>query len=459
MRRVAPVPAPAGGAAQTAAAETGSADPSARPALSRLIVMAIRLASMALNFAVQIVLARIMGLAEFGTVSVSLALLSILVIPAGFGYETAAVRFVALGREDPLLLRWLSLHFLRTVALTSLLTCLVIGGAAAVEAALGYTDTAVGLVWLVPILPCFALVRVGEAWLRGVGTLVRALIGSGVIIPVVTLVALFAEWLVAGRSDVEVGPALAARALATVLALAAIGAFVFKRLDWRLQPRRAPETAAVSEIRSTALVLCGVSALGMFVIQADIIAVSFFEGSASAGIYSAAARITQATNVALLAVNFVLAPHIARLAAGGETAQLQREVSAAAKWSAAMIAVAFLIVLPAGPLILDAFGPGFDAADDALRILMAGQLFNAFCGPVIATLTMTGGQLAALRVLALSVLAQIVLFAVLIPPFGLVGAACATVTCAVLVNLGMLFHARRRLGIWSLPAPLVRFLP
>jgi O-antigen/teichoic acid export membrane protein len=460
MRRLAP--ATAADAVKPAALADASpgAEATARPALSRLVVMAIRLAAMVLNFAVMVALARVMGLAEFGTVNVSLALLSILVIPAAFGYETAAIRFTALGRDDGPLLRSLSLRFARTVALTSLLTCLAVGVAAGVEQALGNSDSALGLALLIPILPCFAFVRVGEAWLRGVGMLTRALVSSGVILPLLTLVFAFGAWLLGGRGhSVGIAEALGARALATAVALVAVGTFVFGKLQWRLQPRRAPDPEVATEIHRTALVLCGVSALAMFVIQADIVAVSFFDGSASAGIYSAAARITQATNVALLAVNFVLSPHIARLAANGETARLQREVGAAATWSARLIAVAFVVALVGSPVILDVFGPGFDAGANALRILMAGQLFNAFCGPAAAALTMSGGQLAALRILAFSVLVQVVLFALLIPPFGLVGAACSTVACGTVANLGFVYYARRTLGIWSLPTALVRFLP
>lgn len=460
MRRLAPSPGSIELPAEAPVAETRTVERASRPARSRLIVMAIRFVAMALNFGVQIVLARVMGLSEFGTVNVSLALLSILVIPAAFGYETAAIRFVALARDDQPVLRALSLRFVATVARTSLLTCLAIGIAAGIENKLGHGDAALGMAMLIPIIPCFAFVRVGEAWLRGVGTLVRALIGSGVLIPVLTLAFVLAAWAVGGGGHtVGVAPALMARALATAIALIAVGYFVFSKLEFKLRPRRAPDPAQAAEIRRTALVLCVVSGLAMFVVQADIVAVSYFDGSASAGVYSAAARITQATNVALVAVNFVLAPHIARLAENRETERLQDEVSAAATWSGAMIAAVFVAVLFGAPLILSAFGPSFGAGADALRVLMGGQLVNAICGPVAATLTMSGGHGAAMRVLALSVVVQLVLFALLIPPFGLVGAACATAVCGVVANLGLLYHARRRLGIWSLPSPVVRLLP
>lgn len=452
-------PAPVEGTPAKPTTGPGTAE-APRPGLSRITVIAIRCAAMVLNFGLQIVMARVMDLSAFGVANTALALLNILVIPAAFGYETAAIRFVALAREDQPLLRSLTARFAFTVAFTSLLTCLVVGAAAAVEYALGHDDAAIGMAFLVLIIPCFAFVRVGEAWLRGAGSLVRALINSGVVVPALTIAFIALEWvLLGGGRSVGVGGALGARALATGLAVAAVVAFVLGKLHWRLRPRREVEASMATEIRRTAVVLCGVSALAMVVTQSDIVAVSYIEGPSEAGVYSAAARIAQAMSIALVAVNFVLAPRIARLAADGETAQLQHDVSAAATWSTCVMVAGFAILVPGSSLVLSIFGSGFDAASDPLRILMVGQLVNALCGPAVAVLTMSGGQVQAMRVLGASAIVQLLLFALLIPPFGLVGAACATTVCWILLNLGMLVYVRRRLAIWSLPGILERALP
>jgi O-antigen/teichoic acid export membrane protein len=429
-------------------------------AASRLTVMAIRFTAIALNFAVQLVMARVMGLSAFGVANTALALLNILVIPAALGYETASVRFVALTREDGPHLRALTVHFGRNVLLSSAFTCLLIAAGAVVEQRLGNAEQAVALAMLLLIVPGFALVRVGEGWLRGFGSLVRALINSGVVIPVLSILIILGEWALLGSTrDVGVGGALGARAAATAVAVLTVGLFVSHKLDGRLRPRSPLEPTLASEIHRTAVVLCGVAFLTMAVSQMDIVAVSVVKGSSEAGLYSAASRVAQAMNVALVAVNFVLAPRIARLFADGKTGQLQQEVSSAASWCICLMGGACLLLIPGASLVLSAFGPGFGAAADALRILMLGQLVNAFCGPVGAILNMTGRQSQAIRALSVSAIVDLLLFGLLIPPLGLTGAACATAVCTAVWNIGMLFYARRYVGVWSLPGALVRILP
>jgi O-antigen/teichoic acid export membrane protein len=446
--------------AEPAAEEQEQGGVLSRKSVSRFTVMAMRIAAMALNFGVQLVMARVMGLSAFGLANTALALLNILVIPAALGYETAAIRYVALSRDDGSLLRALTVYFGRRVLLASLLTCLAVAVAAAVEQGLGNSDQAIALAMLVTIIPGFALVRVGEGWLRGAGSLVRALVSSGVVVPVLSILFILAEWTLLGSTrDVGVGGALGARAVATAVAVVTVGVFVWGKLGGHLGERSRIEPAMASEIHRTAVVLCGVAFLAMVVSQIDIVAVALLKGSAEAGLYSAASRVAQAMNVALVAVNFVLAPHIARLFADRKTGQLQHEVSSAANWCTCLMALACAILIPGASLVLSAFGPGFGAASDALRILMLGQLVNAICGPAGTLLNMTGRQSQAIRALSVSALIDLVLFGLLIPPFGLTGAACATAACTVAWNLGMLFYARRYLRVWSLPGVLVRVLP
>lgn len=415
---------------------------------------------MALNFLVQLVMARVMDLSAFGSANTALALLNILVIPAGLGYETAAIRYVALTRDDQPTLRALTLRFGRTVLLGSLLTCLFVAASAAIEFMVGNRDSAIGLAMLVVIIPSFALVRVGEAWLRGFGCLVRALVSSGVIIPVISIALILIQRLLLGSGGtVGVGGALGARAIATGIAVIAVGAFVFSKVHRQLRPHAQLEPSWVSEMHRAALVLCGVALLTMAVSQMDIIAVSMLEGAREAGVYSAASRIAQAMNIALVAVNFVLAPRIARLFADGRKAQLQHEISSAATWSTCLMASGCLFLVPGSSIVLSLFGPGFGGAADALRILMLGQLVNAICGPAAAVLNMTGGQWRAIRALGASAVIDIALFGLLIPLLGLTGAACATAICTAAWNLVMLRYIRRDLQIWSLPGVVARALP
>ena len=58
-------------------------------------VMAIQALSMGLGFAVSVVLARLLGVREFGLYSLAMSVLGLLVVPATFGFPQLLVREIA----------------------------------------------------------------------------------------------------------------------------------------------------------------------------------------------------------------------------------------------------------------------------------------------------------------------------------------------------------------------------
>ena len=90
---------------------------------------------------------------------------------------------------------------------------------------------------------------------------------------------------------------------------------------------------------------------------------------------------------------------------------------------------------------------------------MLGQLANGLCGPVAVVLNMTGKQTLAIRALGVAAAMDVVLLVVLVPNFGLTGAASATAVCTLIWNASMLIYVRRDLGIWVLPRFAAKLLP
>jgi O-antigen/teichoic acid export membrane protein len=424
---------------------------------ARLTVMTIRVASMALNFLVQIAMARVMSLSAFGSANTALAILNILVVPAALGYDTAAIRFVALAKSDQRDLRALTVRLARTVALGCAVTAAFSAMGAYAEYELGESALSIGLAFLVVIVPAFAIVRVGEAWLRGAGSVIRAQINSNLIVPALSIAFLLVQLPL--QRTIGVAGALGARAAATILSATFVTAFVMRKLGGHLRPRSKLTPGNSTEMRNAATTLCGVNFLAMVVSQIDIVAVSYVRGSSAAGVYSAASRVSLAMNVCIITVAFVLAPHVTELFAEKRKARLQSEVSSAALWSAGLMIGACAIIIPASPTILSIFGSDFSSGAGALRILMLGQLANGICGPVAIVLNMTGKQGLAIRALIIGAIIDLLLLGTLVPVLGLAGAALSTASCTVVWNVVMLIYARRELKIWALPAFLARIMP
>ena len=118
---------------------------------------------------------------------------------------------------------------------------------------------------------------------------------------------------------------------------------------------------------------------------------------------------------------------------------------------AALFVVSFLAstLLPLGSewLLATLFGHEFGRAYWPLLLLAVGQLVNAWFGPTGMLLNMTGHEREVTRAVTVAAGMNVVLNLLLIPPFGVVGAAIATSASLVFWNIWLWLVARWRLGV------------
>ena len=110
-----------------------------------------------------------------------------------------------------------------------------------------------------------------------------------------------------------------------------------------------------------------------------------------------------------------------------------------------MVVTLFLMVF--GGQVLGLFGSEFMAAQWCLTILVLGQLINATTGPGGYLLDLTGHQDRSARVRCGSAVLNLSLNYLLIPKFGIMGAAIATTTTTILDNIIIYILTVKYLGI------------
>jgi len=171
--------------------------------------------------------------------------------------------------------------------------------------------------------------------------------------------------------------------------------------------------------------------------------------SQDAGLYSVSARAAGVVSFVLVAATYPLSPLLARLNAAGEHDQLRRivRISAVAIF-AASIPIATCILVFAKPL-LGLFGTEFAGGQTALAILVAGQLVFTATGLAGVVLVMTGREGLLVTGAAVAAVSNVTLNAVLIPTFGLNGAAVGTTISSIAGNVCFVYYARRRAGVPS----------
>jgi O-antigen/teichoic acid export membrane protein len=185
--------------------------------------------------------------------------------------------------------------------------------------------------------------------------------------------------------------------------------------------------------------------------QADVVILGMFMSSADVGVYKVAAQTAALVAFTLTAVNITIGPQISRLYATGDLPKLQSMVT----WSARGILFLTLPVAVAlvigGKFVLDkAFGSEFVEGHAVLVVLVLAQLFNAFMGPVGQLQNMTGHERDTVWAIGAAATLNVALNVLLIPHFGMLGAALAAASSITAWNVILWYSARRRMGIDSM---------
>ncbi|NPA71559.1 MAG: flippase [Gammaproteobacteria bacterium] len=181
--------------------------------------------------------------------------------------------------------------------------------------------------------------------------------------------------------------------------------------------------------------------------QADIVMLGLLIGPKEAGVYTAATKTATLVSFLLAATNKIIAPTISELYTQkrySHLANLIRSINRLIFWPT--LATVIILVL-GGPFLLKLFGEEFTIAYYPLIILAMGQLINAVVGPVGYLISLTGYQNISALVLGFSALLNIILNAILIPYFGLIGAAIATASSIIFWNIALYLAVKRLLNM------------
>ncbi|GAB6985661.1 hypothetical protein JCM10369A_21850 [Nocardioides pyridinolyticus] len=190
--------------------------------------------------------------------------------------------------------------------------------------------------------------------------------------------------------------------------------------------------------------------------RSDIVLVAALASPADAALYTAATRFVALGQLFVQSVQQALAPQLSGLFARGETRAANAVFRAATRWSMAAAWPLYLVTAGFAPVLMLAFGEGYDAASDVVVVLSVTMLLATACGPVDAVLLMAGRSWLSLANSTAALVVNVGLNLVLIPAHGIRGAAAAWAVAIVVRNLLPLFQVRRHLGMWPLTAPTVR---
>jgi len=178
------------------------------------------------------------------------------------------------------------------------------------------------------------------------------------------------------------------------------------------------------------------SAISYFLMQStDVLFISAYDTFESVAYYSIAVKLATVTALALISVNIVIAPKIASIYNDKNFSELKLILKKATRINVLISLPIIILLICFSEYILSMFGINYILAKNALWILLIAQFFNSITGPSALYLNMTGRQKKLNVILLISLIINVVLNILLVPTFGMLGAAIATTTSFVLSKL------------------------
>lgn len=406
--------------------------------------LSVQITSAGTIYVSQILLARWLGVTEYGIYDYAIALSLSLAFLAGLGLPIAVLRFIPKYQfeQDWRHLRGIIWGSWQQTLIASLITSVfstVVLQWLASNQGLEHSKPLIFGVWSVPLM---ALVNLQQQIARAFQRITLAYAPYLIAYPLILIGITFIWQLNRSLNSTE---AIALSILSLLLVLLVQALLFYRELTTEIS--QAVPAYAIGQWWRVALPLMFMDGSSVVLSQTDTLMLGTMLGAKAVGIYSAALKTSLWVHFILTAVNAIFAPIIASLHAQGDRQGLQQLVSTIARWMfypALVIAIGLIIF--AEP-VLQLFGSEFTTARGALIVLILGQLVNVGAGSVGYLLIMTGNQIPAARVMGISAFTNVVLNVLGIYWLGIFGAALATAFSMMLWNVWLHAIVVKRLDV------------
>jgi O-antigen/teichoic acid export membrane protein len=164
----------------------------------------------------------------------------------------------------------------------------------------------------------------------------------------------------------------------------------------------------------------------LFLQSTDILLLGAFNEFKDVAYYSRSVQLALLVSLVLHAVNTVYAPKIAELYTLKKYNTLNQSVRKATKLIFITSFLPILLLFFFANSFLKLFGDDYTQAAIALQVLMVGQIVNTFTGSVGMYMNMTNRQKVLQNILLITIVLNFILNFVLIPKYGMLGAAIST---------------------------------
>jgi O-antigen/teichoic acid export membrane protein len=428
----------------------GTAGTAAKGSISGFMVSGV---GVLVSFALQTTLARSLGDQEYGTYTVVLVWMNVVLLVTKVDLDFVTTRFVGAYAATA---DWPRLHgllrhvpryvFLRTliVAALALATLFAMRGSR-------FDHFVVAGLMAVPLFMLTAQVVLRSAAVQGFKRVLASQIPPVIVRPAVVLASIWLLLAFGGRMHAWIAIAFNVVASAVALLLA-------ERAVRQVTPSDASVAPPVSEMKlwlRTGYGLVMISAAQLtFSQHTDILLVAAIIGRTNSGYYAVATQLAIMVAFASTAVMLIVAPLISELWAMRKLETLRSFTRATVSVCMVISFALLLVIVLLGRKLLSLFGSSFTVAYPAMVLLAFSHFISASVGALSGWLmTMTGHERPAAVMIGGTGLFNIALAIPMTMAFGIVGTATSTLISTLLRSLLLGVYLNRRLGLLIAPGP------
>lgn len=425
-------------------AESGPAsdeDPSERVALARGSAFNFvgLTASNGLQFALLIILSYGLGRHDAGVFFEGYAALRLLSVVAALGLDVTVIRYVAhyhARGESGLATSAVRLGLVLSGAVSVLAGGATFLVAPLAASAFGSAELEFVLRVMALSLPVVVLEMVLIGATRGTGRMGAFVVVDQVLDGAVRLGAVAVV--------LALGHGLKAAALAYALAgVVTLAAAAVPARGIVLGAREGAKVQPAALLRFTGY-QWGAVVAGVGLLWLDTLLLGLWRPPADVAVYTVATRTVLLGMVFILPIGIAFQPMIGRLYSVGDRPRLESMYAFATKWSTIVGCPPLVfLALFATPLLTLLYGDAYASGAWALALLALAQTANASTGPSGHIVTMIGRPDLVLVNSLAALLLNLVLNVILIPPYGMVGAAAAWAVSIVAWNVFRLWQVWR----------------
>jgi O-antigen/teichoic acid export membrane protein len=237
-----------------------------------------------------------------------------------------------------------------------------------------------------------------------------------------------------------------------LLSAAAIGAALVIQISaiWRALPRNILDARPHFEIRNWSMLslrFWASTVLETINQYFDVVLIYWLLDPVAAGAYFVASRLANMFGTVLAAVHNYATRRIPALHFAGKAGDLHSTLKLMAEVVLLFVVGGLTVIAFGAEPILGLFGPSFIAQKWILIILSTGTALYAAGGPAAALLMISGHEGRYPLIVAANVVLRFIGFAILIPLFGLRGAALSTAISLAIIAVALNVLCRRWVGL------------